>query len=108
MLLNEYLPRTRLINIANRERQGGRLVQQILCTMQIEGKGGGLPCLLAAATIQVGQTAVIWCYFKLLSPPKLSLCIYCHDKLSSRLWPSLHRNLRASVCLYIFFIYNKA
>ena len=46
--------------------------------MQIEGEGGGLPCLLAAATIEVGQTAALWCYLKLLSPPKLPLC---RDKL---------------------------
>ena len=69
-----------------------------LCTMQIEGKRGGLPCLLAAATIQVGQTAAMWCYFKLLSPPKLSLCIYCHDKLFTVF--GLHR-IGISTCTHV-------
>lgn len=77
-----------VMSYAKIENSEGRMVQHFLCTMQIEGKRGGLPCLLAAATIQVGRTAAIWCYLKLLSPPKLSLCIYCHDKLFYRVWPS--------------------
>ena len=71
-----------------KENTDGRMVQQLCVQCKLKEKRGGLPCLLAAATIQVGQTAAMWCYFKLLSPPKLSLCIYCHDKLFYRVWPS--------------------
>ena len=81
------------------------MVQQLLCTMLIEGKGGGLPCLLAAATTQVGQTAAIWCYLKaVVATQAVVVCIYCHDKLFCRVWPSLCRNLRASgyLCMCVF------
>ena len=72
----------------NNENSDGRMVQQLCVQCKLKEKRGGLPCLLAAATIQVGQTAAMWCYFKLLSPPKLSLYIYWHDKLFYRVWPS--------------------
>ena len=90
---------------AKKRNLDGRMVQQLCVQCKLKEKRGGLPCLLAAATIQVGQTAAIWCYLKAaVATQAVVVCIYCHDKLFCRVWPSLCRNLRASgyLCMCVF------